>query len=277
MIPFLKTWIKKRFAGRIYRKAIAVSAREGLHEWVRQLGRTPPKRLREASYDIFTYHGEDGIIGYLLSRLSGVPSVFADIGSGDCIKSNCASLAIHEGWKGCFLDIQAAQLEVGKRFYRSQAGKGEEIRFLQACVTPENVNGLLSGAGLTGEIGLLSIDIDGNDFWIWKAIGVIRPRIVVIEAKVEFGIPNRVVPYARSNHHSADKMYNGASVEAMKELGRQKGYKLAGANKQGYNLFFVQEQEPVPGEQVEDILSDPETLQSFYPPSFFSKHQFSKA
>lgn len=237
----------------------------------------PPARLRDASYDIFTYHGEDGIIGFLLSRLSGVPPVFADIGSGDCIKSNCAYLAVHEGWKGCFLDTQAEQLEVGKKFYGARGGKDNGIRFLQAYITPENVNGLLSGAGLNGEIGLLSIDIDGNDFWIWKAIGVIRPRIVVIEAKVEFGIDNRVVPYAKSNHHSADKMYNGASVEALKELGRQKGYKLAGANKQGYNLFFVQQHELIQEEQVVDILSDPEIRRSFYPPSFFMEHQFSKA
>ncbi len=277
MISFLKTWIKKHFAARIYRKAMSVSAREGLHVWVRQLDGKTPARLRDAAYDIFTYHGEDGIIAYLLGRLSGVPPVFADIGSGDCIKSNCACLAVHEGWKGCFLDAQAQQLEVGERFYGALAGKEKGIRFLQAYITPENVNGLLSGAGLPGEIGLLSIDIDGNDFWIWKAIGVIRPRIVVIEAKVEFGIANRVVPYAKSNHHSADKMYNGASVEAMKELGRQKGYKLAGANKQGYNLFFVQQHEPIQEEQVEDILSDPEIRQSFYPPSFFTEHQFGKA
>jgi hypothetical protein len=121
---------------------------------------------------------------------------------------------------------------------------------------------------------LLSIDIDGNDYWIWKAIDIIRPRIVIIEAKVEFGYNNVIVPFDMRNHHSADKMYNGASVEAFRQLGIRKGYKLVGANRFGYNLFFVRENENMAAVTTRDVLTDPVTLQSFYPESFFEEHPF---
>lgn len=102
---------------------------------------------------------------------------------------------------------------------------------MNACINTGNINDLISNYGYTGAIGLLSINIDGNDYWIWKAIEIIEPLVVMIEAKVEFGLRNIVVPYSEKNHHCYDKMYNGASVEALKNFGLQKGYTLVGANK----------------------------------------------
>lgn len=273
-MELLKTWIKRNFAHLLYRNKITHESGMRFRNWVQEFSINPDIPLQAASRDLFTYHGEDGIIAWLLARLKEVPPVFTDIGAGDCIKSNCAGLAVHAGWTGCFIDANDHQLGVGKSFYRKAVPGNQFFSFLREKVTPFNINGLLTAAGISGQTGLLSIDIDGNDYWIWKALDVIQPRIVVIEAKVEFGPGNYAVPYGDFNHHSGDARYNGASVEAFRRLGKEKGYKLVAANKQGYNLFFVQEQENIPTMSVDEVLSDPETQQSFYNEAFFNSHRF---
>ena len=273
-MPVLKTLIKRNFAHLIYRKQCSLSACERYKGWIADFSSNQDIPVQEASRDLFTYHGEDGIIAWLLSRLKSVPPVFVDLGSGDCIKSNCASLAVHAGWTGCFIDSDDQQLSIGKAFYGRMKNANQLFSFIREKITPFNINELIKDAGISAQTGLLSIDIDGNDYWIWKAIHHIRPRIVVIEAKVEFGPGNYIVPYGDFNHHSGDQRYNGASVEALRRLGKDKGYKLVAANKQGYNLFFVQEQENIQEMSVEEILSDPETKASFYSEDFFSEHRF---
>lgn len=269
-----KTWIKRNFAHLVYRQKISPESGELFRGWIHAFSTDPGIPVQNASRDLFTYHGEDGIIAWLLGRLKDVPTVFADIGAGDCIKSNCASLAVHNGWTGCFIDANAHQLGIGKSFYQKVNNRSHLFSFIQEKVTPFNINRLLIDAGISGETGLLSIDIDGNDYWLWKALDTIQPRIVVIEAKVEFGPGNYAVPYGDFNHHSGDARYNGASVEAFRRLGLEKGYKLVAANKQGYNLFFVREQENIKTMSVEEVLSDPETQQSFYKEDFFNSHRF---
>lgn len=275
MLQFLKKQVKKHFSVFIYRKARSAAARNALDRFLAQLGPEQPMPLHRASFDLFTYHGEDGIIAWLTSRLTGLPKRFVDIGAGDCIRSNCARLAVHEGWQGVFADASAEQLDTGKRFYRKTGISG--LQFINRYITPVNVNRMLEEAGMTGEIGLLSVDIDGNDFWVWEALTVLQPRIVVIEAKVEFGLENRVVPYGPANHREENSRYNGASVEALRLLGWRKGYKLVGANKEGYNLFFVQEKEILLPVTAGEILADPAIQDCFYPPDFFNEYQFEKA
>ena len=98
----------------------------------------------------------------------------------------------------------------------------------------------------------------------------------MIEAKVEFGHQDVIVPYNRNNNRLADARFNGASVEALRKLGAEKGYKLVGANQQGYNLFFVQSSENTPAVTTADILWHPDAIGSFYPASFFKEHKFVK-
>ncbi len=270
----LKNRIKKYFCNWIYRKQTSPAAKTALENWLRQIVTQPASTLSEASYDVFTYHGEDGIIQYLLHYLKNVPASFVDIGSGDCIKSNCANLAVHFGWTGIFIDQDSRQLSIGRNFYKKKIREDKMLTFICSPVTTENVNTLLLENEITPATGLLSIDIDGNDYWIWKAIEVIQPRILVIEAKVEFGYRDITVAYGDHNHHSANKMYNGASVKALQKLGIEKGYKLVGANKQGYNLFFVKNDEPLPVATIDEVLADTKTKESFYPEDFFNRHEF---
>ncbi len=244
-----------------------------LQEWVKDLEDSGVGHLPDAAFDIYTDMGEDGIIAYLLSKMENVPTYFLDIGSGNCVRSNCATLAVHLGWQGVFIDKNEKQLEIGKKYYAKRPA-GAKVKFIGAEVRPDTINKILEDTELPGEIGVMSIDIDGNDLWIWKAIENVRPRLVVIEAKVEFGFRKIAVPYSQSNNNGIDKMFNGASVEAMREIGKQKGYKLVGSNRPGYNLFFVQEKEALRAEDTAIILSNVETIDSFYPEKFFAKHHF---
>jgi hypothetical protein len=270
----IKQWIKKYFGQQIYRSQLSPARKNEMEQWTAQWKDKPATKLSDTSFDIFTYHGEDGIIQYLLNKLKSVPASFVDIGAGDCIKSNCATLAVHNNWEGVFIDKDEKQLSVGNYFYRQRIAKGAKIRFIAAEVKAENISTQLQKEGLSGPVGLLSVDIDGNDFWIWKAIEDLQPAIVVIEAKVEFGLRSIAVPCGPANHYSIDAMYNGASVEAFRKLGLLKGYKLAGANKQGYNLFFVKQDAAIPEAATAEILNDPDTKKSFYPEQFFNTHRF---
>ena len=270
-----KQGVKVNFPKLIYWKALSAGIRKKAEQHLDYFRNSPPTVLSETSLDIFTYHGEDGMLLWLLKNMQNVPSYFIDIGAGDGIKGNCTNLAVHFGWNGLFIDQDQEKLSAGRKFY-SKIKPGNPPIFMTETVTVLNIDRLIGEAGVPEEPGLMSIDIDGNDYWIWKAITVIRPRIVIIEAKVEFGLRDVVVPYGDSNHHSCDRQYNGAGVEALRKLGREKGYKLVGANKQGYNLFFVQAGEHIPEVSTASLLSDPEVKKSFYPESFFANHTFAK-
>ena len=272
-MQYFKNRIKKKWAYLIYRQKVKPQAYEKLKA---QSVVENHIRASDAIANLFTYHGEDGIIQKIIHLLPKVSPIFVDVGSGNCITSNCATLAVHNKWKGLFIDNNDLLLSIGVGFYK-RLKLSENLQFAKAFVTPESVNGLLNQQGFYGPVGLLSIDIDGNDFWVWKAINIIQPSIVVIEAKVEFGLKNLVVPEGTTNHHQYNKKYNGASVVALKTLGASKGYTLIAANPLGYNLFFIRKDLVtylLPEIRVEETLQHPETIKSFYPESFFKNHTF---
>jgi hypothetical protein len=109
-------------------------------------------------------------------------------------------------------------------------------------ITRENIDALLQSAGFGEDVGLLSIDIDGNDYWIWEAIQSIRPAIVVVEYNSLLGLRPIAVPY-REDFDRADahysNLYYGASLGALHHLAQKKGYLLLGSNIWGHNAFFV--------------------------------------
>src|SRR5690606_22317420 len=204
MMQGLKRWLKANYPEKVYRKALSSSAYAEMNQWISGFHQKNPTLISDASRNVFTYHGEDGILQYLIRKMERVPRLFADIGAGDGITGNCTNLAVHYDWTGVFVDENEKQVEAGRRFYQKIKPRKQPL-FLHTRVTPGNVNQILREAGVPGEIGLLSIDIDGNDYWIWEAINSFRARIVVIEAKVEFGLNDVVVPYGDHNHHSVNK------------------------------------------------------------------------
>lgn len=218
--------------------------------------------LRDTGFRVFSQFEEDGILLYIFAALGVVHKTFIDIGSGDCINSNCANFAVNFGWHGLFIDGSLPNIERGKEYYTKHMDTwAYPPKFLHALVQRENINQLIEDAGFGGGVDLLSIDIDGNDYWIWDALEVVEPRVVIIETHVEFGMNSIVVPYDKDySYPGKHPDYHGASPVAMEKLARKKDYRLVGANNYGFNTIYVKNgigEDNLPSVSVESILSHP--------------------
>lgn len=200
----------------------------------------PPATLREAEFQVFSQFGEDGILQYLLANVGAVPEVFVEFGVGDYAEANTLFLLLHDNWRGLILDGSAdaiASVRGRDWFWR------HDLRAEGAFIDRDNIDMLIASHGIAGEIGLLSIDIDGNDYWVWQRIAGVNPVIVVVEYNSLFG-PDRAVsvPYdpsfQRTRAHPSN-LYWGASLGALCHLARNKGYACVGSNRAGNNAFFV--------------------------------------
>jgi hypothetical protein len=203
----------------------------------------PLPSLRDVGFRVHSDVDEDGILLYVFSLLGDHPRTLVDIGSASVSASNTANLLQRHSWTGLLVDADESSVEDARRAY---AGHVMPPQLVCSFVTAENVNSILRENGAIGEIGLLCIDIDGMDYWIWRAIDVIAPLVVLIEFQDILGPERSVtVPYSPDfrvrdhpvNAHSND--YAGASLSAMVKLGREKGYRLVGVNRLGFNAFFV--------------------------------------
>lgn len=195
--------------------------------------------LQEAEFRVFSQYGEDGIIQYLVNRMR-LPKTFVEFGVENYLESNTRFLLINNNWKGIVMDSSRSNI----RFIRKDPiSWRHDITAVQAFITRENINRLLQEHIGDTQLGLLSIDIDGNDYWIWKAIDRVYPAIVVCEFNNVFGGRFAVtIPYdhafrRRKAHHS--DLYFGASLQALYDLAIDKGYVLAGINSAGMNAFFI--------------------------------------
>lgn len=205
-------------------------------DWQR---RAHPIGLRDAGLRVFSQFEEDGILLAIFAAIGTTNRTFVDIGSGDGINSNCANLAVNFGWHGLFIDGDAGNITRGRAWY---AGHPDTWlyppTFMQSFVTRENINDTIQSAGFGGPIDLLSLDIDGNDYWIWDTLTAVQPRVVIVEANDALGNDPVTVPYDPNFSHAGDE-YFGASASAFCHLAREKGYRLVGANRFGFNLIFV--------------------------------------
>lgn len=225
----------------------------------------PP--LSEAGFRVFSQFEEDGKLLYIFSVIGMDNKTFIEIGSDDGINSNSANLYFNFGWHGLFIDGNPSSIKRGERFFRKYPHPWFFApKFTCANVTRENVNDLISREGFIGEIGLLSIDIDGNDYWVWDALEVVTPQVVIIETHNEFGMNNIVVPYDPQYHYPGKHpVYHGASPVAMNKLAQKKGYRLAGANEYGFNFIFIRNgiaDDLIPEVSVESLLQHPSSKEA---------------
>ncbi len=191
---------------------------------------------------VFSQWGEDGLIAYLISRVPIERPCFVEFGVEDYREANTRFLLVARDWSGLVIDGSAAHV---RGIQSDDISWRHDLTARHAFVTRDNINALLEQAGFTGDIGLLSIDIDGNDYWVWEAIDVVSPRIVVVEYNSLWGAERAVtVPYdssfVRGEKHFSN-LYYGASIAALARLGKTKGYSLVGGNKAGNNAFFVRD------------------------------------
>jgi hypothetical protein len=205
--------------------------------------------LGQSEFRVFSQWGEDGIIQQLVRAVPIPRRLFVEFGVENYLESNTRFLLTNDQWAGLVMDGSAKNIA----FIKEDAIYWESnLKAQCAFITRENINELLLENGITGDIGLLSVDIDGNDYWVWSAIDAISPRIVICEYNSLWGPHEAVtVPYdaafERGNAHFST-VYFGASIAALDHLARKKGYTLVGSNAAGCNAFFVRND--VPGSLV---------------------------
>ncbi len=233
-MQLLKHLIKKYFWKIVFKNKIYGAAVAQNKAFVSQLNESPS--FSKNKLNIFTVDDEDGILLNIITKTRTTKKTFIDIGSNDCINSNCANLAFHHGWQGVFIDGNKSVLERGKYIYKKYFGEAvNRFSFFQAIVTVKNVNDLLQ----KNDVDLLSIDLDGNDYFIWDAIHSIRPKIVLVEVQAEKGNADFIPEQTTEFELYESDTPKGASPSSMVKLANKKGYELVATNKGCYNLFFV--------------------------------------
>lgn len=227
-----------------------------------------PWDLRETGFRNYSQFEEDGIFLYIFAAIGTTNKLFVDIGSGNGINSNCTNLSINFGWHGLFIDGNESNINTGKSYYEKHPDTWAfPAKFVHAFVQRENINQIIEEQGFSGEVDLVSIDLDGNDYWIWDALSIIQPRVVIIETHIEFGLKSIVVPYDKDYiYPGKHNDYHGASPVAMAKLANKKGYRLVGSNRYGFNTIYVKQgvgEDVLPEVTVEHILSHPRNKERF--------------
>ena len=204
--------------------------------------RTRLAGLHDAEFCAYSQWGEDGIIDWLVERLPGIPRTFVEFGVENYRESNTRLLLQLRNWRGLVIDGSAEHVA---NIQAQDVSWRHHLTAVNAFIDRDNIDTLIADAGLSGPIGLLSIDIDGNDYWVWQAITVVDPAIVVLEYNAVLGDRYALtVPYAPDfqrtrAHHS--NLYFGASLPALIALGHSKGYTFVGTTSTGCNAFFVRD------------------------------------
>lgn len=249
--------VKYRFTQELYNRQQTLVTH---YQDLQKNGELPP--ISETGLRVFSQFEEDGKLLYLFSLLGMTNKTFLEFGSDDGINSNSANLYYHHGFNGLFMDGNPRALARGQYFFNRHRNINREVpTFKQAFIKAENINELIKDGGLEGEIGLLSVDIDGNDYWVWKAMEVVQPQVVIIETHNEFGLNDIIVPYDPDYMYPGKHpTYHGASPVAMTKLAKRKGYRLVGSNELGFNFIFLRNdllQDEVPEVSVESLLQHP--------------------
>lgn len=215
---------------------------------------SPPHDLTARRFRLWSQNEEDGIILGLLEHAGVTDRRFVEIGSGRS-GGNAALLAYECGWSGLMIDIVPEAIVSLRARFRHNPG----VIGVAAAVSPENINRLLSDHGFTGEVDLLSIDIDSYDYWILEAISVVSPRVLVLEYNAGLGADRAVTMPKQAVLDEIPKPYRGASLAALEKLARHKGYRLVACDPTGTNAFFLRDgvAPAVPGASVAQAYRGP--------------------
>ena len=222
------------------------------------------RRLLKFGFQVNSQNAEDGMIHEIFRRIGAGKRIFAEIGISDGTENNTAFL-LSQGWTGFWVD--------GDKTFLRMLGtrpdlQGDCVKSAVSFVTKENVAELFTQLGVPEEFDLLSLDIDQNTYYVWEALGMYRPRVVVVEY-------NALLPpdIDWKVHYESNRVWNGtsnfgASLKAFEVLGRQLGYELVGCDFIGVNAFFVRK------DLVKGQFSEPFTAENHYePPRYALSHR----
>lgn len=196
--------------------------------------------LEEAEFQVFSQFGEDGIIQWLIHNVELDEKTFVEFGVEDYTEANTKFLLMNNNWTGLVIDGSEENINCLRSWNLLWK---YDLTAVAEFITRDNINEIISAAGFGGDIGLLSVDIDGNDYWVLNAITCIKPRIVICEYNNIFGPDEKVsIPYDekffRTDKHYSN-LYWGASLGAFCDWAERNNYYYIGSNSAGNNAFFV--------------------------------------
>lgn len=202
--------------------------------------------ILDAEFKVFSQWGDDGIIQYLINNISITNKVFVEFGVENYSEANTRFLLMNNNWSGLVIDGSEENIEYVKN---DDIYWKYNLTAKHSFVTAENINDLIKNENISGNIGILHIDIDGNDYWIWKTINVVDADIVIVEYNSVFGSKRPItIPYdasfIRTKAHYSN-LYYGTSLTSIYDLAKEKGYVFVGCNSAGNNAYFVKKEKAV--------------------------------
>jgi hypothetical protein len=198
------------------------------------------KDIHDNEFRVFSQFGDDGIIQWLIYHLDIPNKTFIEFGVEDYSESNTRFLMMNDNWSGFVMDGNNENIKKIKAQYYYWR---HELNAKTVFITRANVNSLIAEQNFSNDVGLLHIDLDGNDYYIWEAINVINPIIVIVEYNSLFGMdrPISVIyddAFIRSKAHYSTLLW-GTSLLSLYNLANDKGYSFIGCNSAGNNAYFV--------------------------------------
>lgn len=235
--PFLREVLEKQYQ--------LIEKIENLHisigELESRLNRNSTQQnFNESGFKVFSQWDEDGLINFIINKIPEIPRSYVEFGVENYSESNTRFLMMSRHWDGLVIDGSKKNIDYIKAqnyFWQNS------LRAVNAFITKDNINDLILGNGFSGNIGILSVDIDGNDYWVMEQINCISPVLIITEINNLFGYEKRIsIPYNQKfqrfeAHYSG--LYYGASLAAFIELANRKGYKFIGCNNICNNAFFI--------------------------------------
>lgn len=200
-------------------------------------------KINDYEFKVFSQFGEDGIINFLINNLDIKSKKFIEFGVENYEEANSRFLLENNSWEGLIIDSSKDNINfITKQNYYWKYNLTAKCEF----ITKENINDIIYKNNFSGKIGLLSIDLDGNDYWIWECINTVDPDIVLIEFNARLGIDRSItVPYSpsfdRKINHFSNIIY-GASLLALNNLAKKKNYSLICTNRNANNAFFIKKE-----------------------------------
>ncbi len=197
------------------------------------------RALARYEHQVFSQSGEDGIIAEIFRRIGTTNRFFVEIGVGNGLQNNTSYLLL-QGWHGTWIEGDE-HFSIDIRQHFAQQLETGQLKLHNAFVTAENVADLFQQAQIPTQFDFLSLDIDRNTYWVWKALKQYRPRAICIEYNAIF--PPAIdwkVTY-QANRLWDKSSYFGASLLALERLGAEMGYALVGCSLSGINAFFVRQ------------------------------------
>jgi hypothetical protein len=199
------------------------------------------KNIRQAEFSVYSQWGDDGIIDFLVNYLDIPEKKFIEFGVGDYTESNTRYLLEMYNWSGLVIDGSSDYI---KKIKAQELYWKYSLTAVNSFVTTENINTIFKQNNFSGDIGILHIDIDGNDYWIWNCITEVNPVIVIMEFNSFYGkSAPYTVPYnptfSRFDIIEKSHIFWGASISSLCDLAESKGYAFIGCNSNANNSYFV--------------------------------------